>query len=165
MTTTHPKGVWTPWAQLLCPTCHNSNQRAIDRTSQADRDEIARPIVVIEPWHKVAPCDKCDALCWFADDVATPALVLRAVASDEGSKVTGNMWQTGGMCCAAAFKCEGDPRLVIVTADDVTYVGVYADDAAWEDFDEDRIEMFTFDEDDIAGAAQKVLNTFSAEGE
>lgn len=152
-----PNGVWTPWAALLCPTCHN-----ICKTRQRKPfcllTEVERP----GDHYKKVGCDKCGAPCWFYDDIALPKLVIQLVASWQplSGSITGAMWQTGGMCAAAAFRCEGDSRLVVVSAlDDDICIGVYADNNAWDDGECD--ESYSFALTDERWAARKVLSIMS----
>ena len=112
--------LWTPWAEVLCPTCHGSkkwNGKDVTVPEQNGQDD------------EHGYCTKCGDPVWVLgrSDVA----VLTRLRHTMGE---GELQQTGGMCAALTFERK-DGGYVIATAEDTEHevtLGLYTKEG-WED--------------------------------
>jgi hypothetical protein len=94
-----PHGVWTPWAHVLCWSCHGPK---LLRQTLSDEEYAKR----CEPrergeYEGHATCRECGCTVWTRDDVAMLDRLIRSLDDDE--PIRGWLQQTGGMCSAATF--------------------------------------------------------------
>lgn len=102
--TKRTNALWTPWAEVLCPTCHGTKQWngkavTVPETKWSENDEHGY-------------CTKCGKPVWVLgrSDVA----VLTRLRHRMGE---GELQQTGGMCAALTFE-RPDGGYVVATVDD-----------------------------------------------
>lgn len=126
------RGVWTPWAQVLCVECEHTHLKSSSLGKfyarrlkvvavLSRKEEIPQPAS-----ERSGLCEKCRCACWVRDDVALLQQVgFRSADLDWEGPFSWELCQTGGMCAALVFSTEG--REIVVTAMDTTfYVGEYA---------------------------------------
>ena len=136
------RGVWTPWARVLCVECEHAHLK-----SSAHGEFYARRLKVVAALSReeetarpagelIGLCEECRCACWVRDDVALLQQVgFRASDLDWEGPFGWELRQTGGMCAALVFSTEG--REIVVTAMDAAfYVGEYAviegEEASWD---------------------------------
>ena len=98
-------GIWTPWAGIYCPTCHTPPEA---RRSLEPRARKTGEVT--------GTCNDCGISVWLPDEVGLPQQVMQAVDAEMRGAVTGNMAQTGGMCCAAYITPKGLDYFICVEA-------------------------------------------------
>lgn len=113
-------GIWTPWAELLCYSCHGPETRRGNRIQGFEA--LCQPREAKER-EAQGTCDKCQASIWLEEDLAAEQSVIVALKGlhlDDALSV--GMQQTGGMCSAAGciFKGGGfiGGRFILVTMDE-----------------------------------------------
>lgn len=133
------RGVWTPWAQVLCIECDHkvltttergrTYARHLDTIDKLDRAEL----VEADEYEALAKCDECRAVCWVRFDVGMlQSVMFRASDLDWEGPWGAELEQTGGMCAALVFS-TADNRKVVVTAMEGQFsVGEYLDEC-WDD--------------------------------
>lgn len=121
-----PTGIWTPWAQVQCVECVDTNNPRWKGDVGAISELRPR-----EDWEAEAICDNCGAKIWIDANIANEQRVVRALLE---RKIPAHMQQTGGMCSAAEVWSPSEESYVMVTAteepdDGGTWfcVGVYHD--------------------------------------
>ena len=136
------RGVWTPWARVLCVACEH-----IYLTSSSRGEFYARRLKVVAALSReeeitqpagelIGVCAECRCACWVRDDVALLQQVgFRSSDLDWEGPFGWELRQTGGMCAALVFSTEG--RQIVVTAMDTAfYVGEYTaiegEEASWD---------------------------------
>jgi len=126
--------IWTPWAELLCGTCHN---QAAESSTKAHAIAKTIPIQHTDTPQFRSTCDRCDVAvaCSYEDVAACKNLVtaLKAAGFDDAQ-----LEQTGGMCVAATVRKDG--WIAVATLDEEEgetrlYVGIYKSQAHYDDGD------------------------------
>jgi hypothetical protein len=102
------RGLWCPWAEVLCVACHDAKHPPVTANAKA-AEPAARALLD----RCVTFCDECHEPIVVRGDVA----ILRNVkwiadASDTIPSCL--MEQTGGMCAALVFAL-GDSHVAVVT--------------------------------------------------
>jgi len=140
------RGVWTPWAEVLCLPCdyarrppETTTERWPTRKRAADPEALLPSgygeedaAIIAEP----SVCDGCSAPCWVRCDVAALQALRYALADMTWTDDTipgAVMNQTGGMCCALTLTVAGHE--IVATegmAADGLYVGVYPEGCDWD---------------------------------
>lgn len=130
------RGIWTPWAQVLCAPCH-----AADSTSPV---QVDRAVLVLRPdGQRMATCDQCQARCWVRDDVALlQRLGRRISALGPAWAAAWRLEQTGGMC-AALVVTSGTRDVVAVAQDDQYDVGEYEVDPGGETYWDESLRSWS----------------------
>lgn len=139
------RGVWTPWAQVLCLVCDYALQTPETRALYPNRKQRPDPEALVADEDKggapPAVCDECGVACWVRSDVA----LLQAIgyATDDCDDLCWHMEQTGGMCAALVAPVAGHEIVLTVDGDAISgglYADVGEDDERWVD----EIEGSTF---------------------
>lgn len=125
MTNRHPFGIWTPWADILCPYCHDEravltpNMRKHWPRACAPKAHECPSFDVSAEDYMLGRCDDCDRLVWLNMDLAAEQLTARHFTGfvARSRPVKGWMMQTGGMCHAAGIEREGADFYLMVTAE------------------------------------------------
>ncbi len=121
----HPFGIWTPWADILCPYCHDeragldaSRRKHWPRACAPKAHESVRVDVSTQDY-MLGRCDDCNRFVWLDTDIAVEQLTARHFTGfvARSQKVKGWMMQTGGMCHAAGVAREGADFYLMVTAE------------------------------------------------
>lgn len=116
-------GVWTPWAEALCRTCHDACGREMKRTIEWPADEKRQG-------DAKGYCAQCDAPVWLADDVAQLTRLRRLVGGD--------MEQTGGMCAALTIHRIDGGVVVVTNLNGPVDIGIYPTEE-WGDENADPV--------------------------
>lgn len=137
MTTTDTvrSGVWTPWAEALCPDCHrtvtDAQAQRIQVRLDADEPLYDTPTQGLCTTNPGEDRRGCGAPIWLPPDVAP---LTRIKAHFPGAELE----QTGGMCSALLIPSTPDGPVVIVTAlDGPILMSTYASREAWQESWED----------------------------
>lgn len=103
------QGLWTPWSKVLCYDCHGPKfaSKTLDETALAIVNDEDQPL---DEEHAVTTCELCGCEVQVRDDVAYERNI---VASMLKAGIQAEMWQTGGMCAAAAILCENDEYIMV----------------------------------------------------
>jgi hypothetical protein len=139
------KGVWTPWAKVMCLACHGPQFG--DKMTAPDKwAKAILPQAEGEKNQSLTTCMDCGCPVWVRDDVGW----LNEIRKEVG----GSMEQTGGMC--AGLSIEGHHDYVFVTAlDGPIIVGIYADRDTFENGEAG--EWNELPEGDVEGAVGMIL--------
>lgn len=111
------KGLWTPWAEVLCYKCHGPNFR--EGKPIPDYEKCCTEAVMTPPeGSEVTTCMRCGKWIHVAEDVA----ILNNVRMKLPSWVSPRMEQTGGMMCALGMTflgyyymctpCDDEPQVL-----------------------------------------------------
>ena len=110
----YPFGVWTPWANILCPACHEGlavlspnlkkrYPRAFSKSAPFPIFSHAQAQQERPNWtSELGQCDDCTCLVWLDSSIAREQWFSRQFKDDE--RISGYMMQTGGMCSAAGIR-------------------------------------------------------------
>ena len=111
------KGLWTPWAAVLCYRCHGPKKfgREIPREEYL-AGLVPAPLELSDVATGVAQCDECGTTIAATRDVALCQAVALALATRESAGTSAELLQTGGMCCTLLAKAHRDYH-VLVTYD------------------------------------------------
>ncbi len=125
------KGIWTPWAQVLCHECHGPTLvgGAFDGSSTSLRGFAGKEAItnINHAFIEATPCNDCGAMCWVRLDVArlnTLRLALKELTDD---RLMSDLAQTGGMCCGLTITPhlqkpgDGNPTTMTVQSDEVEH--------------------------------------------
>lgn len=160
------RGVWTPWAQVLCYDCHGNENLPNPKTDE----EWARMVAPqpLADGNAVTFCDGCGADVQVYDSVAYEHNLVAALR-DRGFDAV--MAQTGGMMSGCSItpseelRKNGDPEgigEILITyndsGDDQYWMGVYDNDASSAEVEWGNISFRTQDEvlDWMFGNQEKV---------
>ena len=125
------KGVWTPWADVLCAECEYAALKEHQRgemyprrlkavTAGSRSEEVERPDGSL-----LGSCNTCQCNCWVRDDVALIQQVgFKSSDLDWEGPFGWALQQTGGMCAALVFTA-GDREIVVTAMDGAFYIGEY----------------------------------------
>lgn len=131
-------GIWCPWAQVLCMQCHGPKK--YDKPIK-NYDDLVESLCEIEEDCAVCTCTDCGREVFVQDEIAYCKRLVDA--ANACVDLTGEMWQTGGMCVAAAIRGFGDLSNGTVAVgtqiccdpdeddEDDLYVGIYKDVEDW----------------------------------
>ena len=110
-------GIWTPWAEVLCATCHGP-KFGDKKQPEADFQKRCTEAVLVTDELGLCHCDKCKAPVAVRRDVAAYSRLRDAFRARGG--VTASLRQTGGMCAALAVCRENTeaPLVFIAGFDD-----------------------------------------------
>jgi hypothetical protein len=125
------RGVWTPWAQVLCLACDYAQEDAhkaagahVERRPGHVRDPNPAALVSMAT-EGLGQCNECRATCWVRRDVATIQTIGFALADADWTGPWGwALEQTGGMCAAMVVTTETH-KIVTTAMDDEIVVGEY----------------------------------------
>lgn len=142
--TTALPGIWTPWATVLCYSCHGPTRRTAREITSEVVFKNSEPREGLpegdHDWgESVANCDGCGNRIWVMGDAGLLGS-LRAMLRGANSDVRAELQQTGGMCAALEVYSdssydddEGYPRVVITCLDGPFFIARYDGAAQWED--------------------------------
>ena len=132
----YPFGVWTPWANILCPACHESMgteelkrryPRAFSQTGPFPIFSHAQAQQERPNWtSELGQCDDCTCLLWMDESIAREQWFARQFKGDE--RISGFMMQTGGMCSAAGMQDKTKDFYLMVTCEEGILVYAYPED-------------------------------------
>lgn len=135
-TTTIRSGVWTPWAEALCATCHQLivdgetspgywRDRSIAVQAHLDADEHLYHTPTLGRCTTNGHDRRgCGAPIWLPPDVAMLTRIKPAFALSR-------LIQTGGMCAALEIQA-GDDLVIVSALDGPVIIGRYRE-ADWRD--------------------------------
>ena len=148
------RGVWTPWAQVLCYDCHGNENLPNPKTDE-EWARITTPQPLAEG-NAVTFCDDCHVDIQVYDSVAYEHELVYALRERGFNAV---MAQTGGMMSACsiepseALRGAGGPddiSEILVTydfdGDGLYWMGVYDNDTASVDVEWGNVSFGTQDE-------------------
>jgi hypothetical protein len=132
------KGIWTPWALVLCYKCHgNTFDRGFGDVKVIDAETMEKYEALVSPKEHEAltPCDKCGRHIVLPDSIAVEhnmALELKLAGIDA------HLEQTGGMCDALCVQAV-DGGYYYMTynfdGDNGYYLSKFDNESEWlEDF-------------------------------
>ena len=106
-----PVGIWTPWAFVWCPECHNkkgSRKFELPTVSMEDAERDGM----------LTTCDECGRSIFVCDAAGELACLRNAL---RGHGLVAEMEQTGGMCSALRVELPGQGKkanVVIVSSNE-----------------------------------------------
>lgn len=130
-------GVWTPWANVLCPACHN--EWLTPQTGRVAPVEYEQADV-----HNngVTHCDRCGCDIIVRHSVSAEHNLVAWLNTE--FDLHAEMWQTGGMCSACVI-----PNFPLSDNfddhDDTDFVWVTFEDSLWYVGDGEKIVFETVD--------------------
>jgi len=148
------RGVWTPWAQVLCYECHG-NENLPDPKTDAEWARMIEPVQLMED-KAVTFCDGCHTDIQVYDSVAYEHNLVKAL-KDRGFDAV--MAQTGGMMSACSITPSEDLQKnggpdgigeILITyndsGDNLYWMGVYDNDTSTVDVKWGNVSFRTQDE-------------------
>lgn len=148
------RGIWTPWAQVLCYDCHGNDNLPEPKTEE-EWARMAAPQLLMDG-NAVTFCDGCHTDVQVYDSVAHEHNLVHALR-DRGFYAV--MSQTGGMMSGCSIipsedlrengKPDGIGELLITyndSGDNLYWMGVYDNDACFADVEWGNISFRTQDE-------------------
>lgn len=131
-------GIWTPWATVLCASCHGRKfDRGFGNVHVVEDADFELPRDQ-DGCEGLTHCEKCGDHIWVRWDVA----MLRELQLEIG----GYLMQTGGMC-AALYVEDCGPWFVVVTGEDEPCVGLYKSEDDFYEGTYDEHRFFVWDMD------------------
>lgn len=114
-------GIWCPWAEVLCWTCHETLPKSALVRSVGSLRHV--DVAVPDAEHELCKCDRCGAQIAVRDSVARCANLrdaLVALLEPEPFAPEISLEQTGGMCAAVSISLAraGREHLLYATAHD-----------------------------------------------
>jgi len=138
-----PRAIWTPWAEVLCGTCHLGLSGHVAYASFR-RIPLSSCLVTRDDAH-LGHCDQCGG---EVGDEDAAIVGLQNVARAIGAKLE----QTGGMCSAAVKTLPNGWTFVVTNMDEGEWcLGAYAP-GVWEDVDGHGVEAEWYDTFETPGA-------------
>ena len=124
------KGIWTPWAEVLCTACHGNtfNRGFGDIKVLTDAEMVEREqLIDVGEYQGITPCDKCGRPIVIDESIATEHNMMLDLQA-EG--ITARMAQTGGMCDALEIdrQCGG---YYLMTAESDFCLGEFDHEGEW----------------------------------
>lgn len=148
------RGIWTPWAQVLCYECHG-NENLPNPKTDAEWARMTEPVPLMED-KAVTFCDGCGTDIQVYDSVAYEHNLVQAL-KDHGFDAV--MSQTGGMMSGCSItpsedlQKDGDPDgigEILITyndsGDNLYWMGIYDNDISPADVEWGNISFATQDE-------------------
>ncbi|MBR5259365.1 MAG: hypothetical protein IKV48_02675, partial [Eggerthellaceae bacterium] len=140
------RGVWTPWAQVLCYDCHGNENLPNPKTDEEwARMTAPRPVA---DGNAITSCDNCGAHVQMDESVAYEhelVLALRERGFDAEMRQTGGMVSACGIEPSEMLKGAGGPddiSEILVTYDEGSYwMGVYDNDFSPADIGWGNVEF------------------------
>ena len=133
---TYKKGVWTPWAAVVCYDCHG-NENLPNPKTEEEWEKVTKP-QELRYGNAVTFCDDCHTPIQVDESVAYEHNLVAALRE---CGIEAELSQTGGMCSAASISPSDELRgergpddigEILVTysfdGDGAYWVGVYDND-------------------------------------
>lgn len=143
------RGLWTPWADVVCLKCHGPSFGSF-REPMPPGEFAERSVEWIEgePGQVPTVCDKCRALIWVRSDVAllnNLRLAIGETSWEDDSWGGSSMMQMGGMCCGLRVQTRKPGVIAVVTdgeapGPDSFMLGLYTE-AGWDSGDEEAATL------------------------
>ena len=108
------RGIWTPWAEVLCYACHGPTFPNSTVTDE-EMAVFATPVSDDGEAEGFTVCDKCGCDVILDEDIAMQHAVCRRLNAAGG--FTARLEQTGGMCCNARILIEGAAICVVLSCE------------------------------------------------
>ena len=144
------RGVWTPWAQVICYDCHG-NENLPEPKTEEEWARMTAPQPLIDG-NAVTFCDDCHTDIQVYDSVAYEHNLVAALRERGFDAV---MEQTGGMMSGCSItpseelRAGGDPdgigEILITYEEDSYWMGVYDNDVCPADVEWGNIGFLTQD--------------------
>ena len=154
-------GVWCPWSQVLCLSCHNKVQHEIKNfiinewpkgmNFQRARDSIRKSRKEDNEYGHITRCSACGKLITAREDVAkTHNAVMKIMRWAYLDKwlIHPELMQSGGMCCNGIVEFGGTTKRGIFGPDEESptnwLVSVAKTEDAFYEWREDEIQSSTY---------------------
>ena len=136
----YPFGIWTPWATIHCPACHEGiatdelkrrYPRAFNKSAPFPTFSHAQARQERPNWtSELGQCDDCTCLVWLDESIAREQWFTRQFGSGVVGCHYGDgfMMQTGGMCSAAGIRDKAKDFYIMVTCEEGIHICAYPND-------------------------------------
>ena len=127
------RGIWTPWAEVLCLDCHGT--KVADKPMKPQVVDELKEIRTGKPGddHGLTHCDRCGKLIAVREEVANEHNLVMCLRENG---INAKMVQTGGMCSGCEISLKDNGYLLATNGDvkgDDFLLARYTKDGEWDE--------------------------------